>query len=40
MEELQYKIEKKPNCVMELDIEVPWEKVNTELEKVYEDIIL
>jgi trigger factor len=38
MENLNYKVEKKPNCVMELDIEVPWENVSPKLESVYVDI--
>lgn len=38
MEGLTYNIKKEPKCKIELDISVDWVRVNTELEKVYEEI--
>ena len=33
MKDVIYNIKKEPNCVVDLSIEIPWSKVETELEK-------
>lgn len=38
MEGLTYKIKREPKCVVVLNIEVRWEKVEIELEKIYKEI--
>ncbi len=38
MENLDYKLEKKPKCIIELDITIPWEDLKEELEGIYLDI--
>ncbi|MGM0441725.1 MAG: trigger factor [Elusimicrobiota bacterium] len=38
MENLDYNIEKKPKCIVELDISIPWEELEEKLENMYRDI--